>query len=130
MWTDRRLIDLLQIEHPILLSAMAGIGTVNLAAAVCAAGGLGSIGCALMEPEFAAKTIRALRGLTDKPINVNFFCHIQAQTAIDREEGEPLVFILTANKALIRRDDGVRRIEHPIALRFAVNSSVDVRTVT
>jgi hypothetical protein len=36
-----------------------------------------------MEPEFAAKTIRALRGLTDKPINVNFFCHIQAKTATE-----------------------------------------------
>ena len=65
---------------------MAGIGTVDLAAAVSAAGGLGSIGCATMEPEIAAKTIRALRGLTDKPINVNFFCHVQARTGPDREE--------------------------------------------
>jgi nitronate monooxygenase len=65
---------------------MAGFGTLELAAAVCAAGGVGSIGCAGMEPEFAAKTIRALRGLSDKPINVNFFCHVQAKTAIDREE--------------------------------------------
>jgi nitronate monooxygenase len=86
MWPDRRLIDVLQIEHPILLSPMAGFGTVELAAAVCAAGGLGSIGCAGMEPEVATKTIRALRGLTDKPINVNFFCHAQAKIAADREE--------------------------------------------
>ena len=86
MWPDRRVIDVLQIEHPIVLSPMAGIGTVDLAAAVSTAGGLGSIGCAAMEPEFAAKTIRALRGLTDKPINVNFFCHVPAQTATDREE--------------------------------------------
>ena len=55
---------------------MAGIGTIELAAAVSAAGGLGSIGCAVMEPEFAAKTIRTLPALTDKPINVNFFCHV------------------------------------------------------
>jgi nitronate monooxygenase len=39
-----------------------------------------------MEPELAAKTIGALRGLTDKPINVNFFCHVQAKTATNREE--------------------------------------------
>jgi nitronate monooxygenase len=83
IWKDRRVIDLLQIEHPIVLSPMAGIGTVELAAAVSAAGGLGSIGCAVMEPELAAKTIRAL---TDKPINVNFFCHVQAKTASEREE--------------------------------------------
>jgi len=65
---------------------MAGLGTVDLAAAVSSAGGLGSTGCAAMEPELAAKTIGALRGLTDKPINVNFFCHVQAKTATDREE--------------------------------------------
>jgi nitronate monooxygenase len=86
MWSDRRVIDVLQIEHPIVLSPMAGLGTVDLAAAVSAAGGLGSIGCAAMEPELAVKTIRALRGLTDKPINVNFFCHVQAKTATGREE--------------------------------------------
>jgi nitronate monooxygenase len=42
---------------------MAGLGTVDLAAAVSAAGGLGTIGCAAIEPEVAAKTIRALPGL-------------------------------------------------------------------
>jgi NAD(P)H-dependent flavin oxidoreductase YrpB (nitropropane dioxygenase family) len=54
MWPDRRVIELLQIEHPLVLAPMAGIGTVELAASVCAAGGLGSIGCAGMQPEFAA----------------------------------------------------------------------------
>jgi nitronate monooxygenase len=63
VWTDRRVIDLLQSEHPIVLSPMAGLGTVDLAAAVSAAGGLGTIGCAAIEPEVAAKTIRALPGL-------------------------------------------------------------------
>ena len=33
MWPDRRLIDVLQIEHPIVLSPMTGFGTVDLAAA-------------------------------------------------------------------------------------------------
>ena len=50
-----------------------------------AAGGLGSIGCAMMPPELAAKTIRELRALTDKPINVNFSCHIPAKADADRE---------------------------------------------
>ena len=34
MWPDRRLVDLLEIEHPIVLAPMAGFGTVELAAAV------------------------------------------------------------------------------------------------
>jgi nitronate monooxygenase len=51
MWSDRRLVELFQIEHPIVLAPMAGFGTVDLAAAVSNAGGLGSIGCAVMAPE-------------------------------------------------------------------------------
>jgi nitronate monooxygenase len=86
MWPDRRLVDLLRIEHPILLSPMAGINTVELAAAVCDAGGLGSVACATMEPEFVAETIRTLRERTNKPFNVNFFCHVPATAAAEREE--------------------------------------------
>ncbi len=37
-WPDRRLADLLQIEHSIVLASMAGLGTVELAASVCMAG--------------------------------------------------------------------------------------------
>jgi nitronate monooxygenase len=85
MWPDRRLIDLFSIEHPVLLAPMAGISTAKLAASVCSAGGLGSIGCAMMPPELAATTIQELRALTDKPINVNFSCHVPAKADPDRE---------------------------------------------
>jgi NAD(P)H-dependent flavin oxidoreductase YrpB (nitropropane dioxygenase family) len=61
MWPNRRLIDLLKIEHPIVLSPMVGFGTIELAAAACAAGALGSIGCGPTSPEVAAKAIRQLR---------------------------------------------------------------------
>ena len=80
MWPDRRLIELFKIEHPIVLAPMAGLGTVGLAASVCEAGGLGSIGCAMMEPSAASETIQELRRSTTKPINVNFFCHARAKT--------------------------------------------------
>jgi nitronate monooxygenase len=85
MWPDRRLIDLLEIEHPLVLAPMAGVGTAKLAAAVCKAGGLGSIGCGPLEPALAAETIQALRGLTGRPINVNFFCHVPAKADAARE---------------------------------------------
>jgi nitronate monooxygenase len=39
-----------------------------------------------MEPELVAETIRTLRKRTSRPFNVNFFCHVQAATATDREE--------------------------------------------
>ncbi len=86
-WPNQRLIDLLQIDHPLVLSPMAGIGTVELAASVCAAGGLGSIGCVTMSPELVAKTIEELRRLAPgKPIGVNFFCHAPAKVNVDREQ--------------------------------------------
>jgi len=46
---------------------------------VCAAGGLGSLGCAGLSPELARQAIERLRALTSKPINVNFFCHDPAR---------------------------------------------------
>jgi len=67
------------LEHPIVLSPMAGIGTVELAASVCAAGGLGSIGCAGMQAAEARETLAALRSLASSPINVNFLCHAPAR---------------------------------------------------
>src|SRR5882724_2404849 len=75
MWSNRRLVELFKIEHPIVLAPMAGLGTVDLAAAVSNAGGIGSIGCAVLTPELIAKTVAELRRLTTKPINLNFFCH-------------------------------------------------------
>jgi nitronate monooxygenase len=86
MWPDRRLIDLFKIEHPLVLAPMAGFGTVGLAASVCAAGGLGSISCATMQPQLAAKTIEELRRLTSKPVNINFFCHARARADAHREQ--------------------------------------------
>jgi nitronate monooxygenase len=86
MWPDKQLIDLFGIEHPIILAPMAGFATVRLAAAVCDAGGLGSIGCATMQPHLVAETIKELRKLTRRPINVNFFCHRPAKADAVREQ--------------------------------------------
>jgi NAD(P)H-dependent flavin oxidoreductase YrpB (nitropropane dioxygenase family) len=67
MWPDRRLTELFEIEHPLVLAPMPGLGTIGLAASVCEAGGLGSLGCATMQPQLVAKTIQELRALTSKP---------------------------------------------------------------
>jgi nitronate monooxygenase len=86
MWPDWRLIDLFKIEHPLVLAPMAGLGTVKLAASVCHAGGLGSIGCAAMQPQLAAETVKELRKLAKRPINVNFFCHRPAKADAAHEQ--------------------------------------------
>ena len=67
--------QLLGIELPIIQAPMAGVQTSALAIAVCNAGGLGSLPCAMLGPEAMRTELAAIRQATDKPFNVNFFCH-------------------------------------------------------
>ena len=75
MWTDRRLCNLLGVEHPIIQAPMAGSATPALAAAVANAGGLGSLGCADMSVAEFRAALAETRASTDRPININFFAH-------------------------------------------------------
>ncbi|WP_433735909.1 NAD(P)H-dependent flavin oxidoreductase [Pseudomonas putida] len=72
------LLSLLNIELPILQSPMVGVSTPRLAAAVSNAGGLGSIGIGASNVEQARAMLRETAALTDKPFNVNLFCHAPA----------------------------------------------------
>jgi nitronate monooxygenase len=76
MWPDRRLIDLLGIELPIIQAPMAGAMDWALAAAVSQAGGLGSLPAAMLNAEQLRDPVAKFRARTDKPINLNFFCHV------------------------------------------------------
>jgi nitronate monooxygenase len=75
MWPDRRLLDLLGIDLPIVQAPMAGAMDFELAAAVSKAGGLGSLPAGMLTPQQIREQMGALRGRTAKPINLNFFCH-------------------------------------------------------
>ena len=63
------------IELPIIQAPMAGVQDHKLAVAVSNAGGLGSLPCAMLNAESLAAELTALTSKTDKPYNVNFFCH-------------------------------------------------------
>ncbi len=65
----------LGLSAPVIQAPMAGSQGYALAAAVCNAGGLGSIPAAMHTPESLLHEISALRQLTDKPFNINFFAH-------------------------------------------------------
>lgn len=54
---------------------MAGSDTPALAAAVSNAGGLGSIGCAMMSPERFRAVHAETRAATNRALNMNFFAH-------------------------------------------------------
>ena len=71
-------LHLLHIQHPIIQAPMVGVSTPQLAAAVSNAGALGSIGLGASTAQQAREMIHATRALTDRPINVNLFCHAPA----------------------------------------------------
>jgi nitronate monooxygenase len=85
MWPDRRFIDLVGTELPIVLAPMAGPGTAELAIAVSEAGGLGSLPCAMLSPEQARNELQVIRQRTSKPVNVNFFCHTPPKPDPERD---------------------------------------------
>ncbi|HET9702655.1 MAG TPA: nitronate monooxygenase [Vicinamibacterales bacterium] len=77
--------SLFGIELPIIQAPMAGAQGSALAIAVSNAGGLGSLGCAVLPPEAIRQELAAIAAATRKPYNVNFFCHAHV-TSDPRED--------------------------------------------
>lgn len=74
MTLDNELTRRLGIEHPIIQAPMAGgTTTPELVAAVCNAGGLGSIGAGYMSAAAITETIAHTRELSARPFAVNLF---------------------------------------------------------
>jgi nitronate monooxygenase len=81
-WPDRRLLDLIGVEVPIVQAPMAGAQGAALAIAVSEAGGLGSLPCSLLDADGIRSAVGAFRAATSRPVNVNFFCHTRATTDV------------------------------------------------
>ncbi len=79
------LLKRIGVDLPIVQAPMAGTSTPALAAAVCNAGALGSIGVGAVNAEGARLMIESLRRLTSRPFNVNVFAHRPARADRDRE---------------------------------------------
>jgi nitronate monooxygenase len=73
------LLELLDVELPIIQAPMAGVSTPDLAAAVANAGALGSLGVGATDAEGARKMIAAFRERSPRSLNVNVFCHEPAR---------------------------------------------------
>ena len=56
-----------------------------LAVAVSNSGGLGSLPCAVLDPQTIGEQIKAIKAQTSRPFNVNFFCHAAPAPDSDRE---------------------------------------------
>jgi nitronate monooxygenase len=79
--------DLLRIERPIIQAPMAGAQGSAMAIAVSEAGGLGSLPCAMLTPAALRAELTAIRAATQRPYNVNFFCHRPPVPDAAREAG-------------------------------------------
>lgn len=82
----RTIADLFGIELPIIQAPMAGSQGSALAIAVSSAGGLGSLPAAMLTPDALRAEVAAVRAATDRPFNVNFFCHAAPTVDAAREE--------------------------------------------
>jgi tRNA-binding EMAP/Myf-like protein len=64
MWPDRRILDLLGVESPIIQAPMAGAVSSAMVIAVSEAGGLGSLPCAMLSAEQARDELGVVRQRT------------------------------------------------------------------
>ena len=84
-WSDRRILDLLGIEVPILQAPMAGATGSAMAIAVGNAGGLAALPCAMLSLEQVRSEIDAFRSACLGPLNLNFFCHQPPAADVERD---------------------------------------------
>jgi nitronate monooxygenase len=82
-----KLQSLIGVDLPIIQAPMAGAQGSALAIAVCNAGGLGSLPCAMLSLDAMRKELAAIQSQTSKPYNVNFFCHTPPAPDARREAG-------------------------------------------
>jgi nitronate monooxygenase len=77
--------EFLPSRLPIIQAPMAGSQGVELCAAVCEAGGLGSLPAAMLTPSELRDQIAEIRRRTPAPFNVNFFCHVLPKQDPERQ---------------------------------------------
>ncbi|MDP9878514.1 nitronate monooxygenase [Variovorax boronicumulans] len=77
--------QILGTELPLIQAPMAGAQGSAMAIAVCNEGGLGSLPGAMLSPDAMRSELAAIRAGTDKPYNVNFFCHTPPVPSAERE---------------------------------------------
>ncbi|MEE9590146.1 MAG: nitronate monooxygenase [Hyphomicrobiaceae bacterium] len=75
MWPRKDLLELLEIDHPIIQAPMGGESTPLMAIAVSNAGALGGLGCSYMSLDELRTTTTEIRSGTNRSFNLNFFAH-------------------------------------------------------
>ncbi|WP_443024160.1 NAD(P)H-dependent flavin oxidoreductase [Sneathiella sp.] len=87
MWPDNRLMDLLEIDNPLIQSPMAGANGSAMAIAVSNAGGLGSLPCAMLGMDGIRAEVGIIRQQSQNAFAMNFFCHSAEPADPARDDG-------------------------------------------
>jgi len=74
-WPDRRFLDMIGSEHPIIQAPMANAGGVDLAVAAIEGGAIGSLACGILSDVQVREQAAEVRRRAKGPLNLNFFCH-------------------------------------------------------
>ncbi len=124
------------VEHPIALAPMAFVGTSpGLAIAVCEAGALGSLAVGPLPAQAVRGLIRAVKGATKGPLNVNFITFLakeaQIRACIEEDVSvvsfhwghPPTEFVRALHEAGIKVWEQVGTVE---AAKRAVDSGTDL----
>jgi nitronate monooxygenase len=80
---DTRFLALVGSELPIIQAPMAGGGGVPLCLGAMEGGALGSLPCGLLSPEQISEQAAAVRARSERPFNLNFFCHTMPEGVDD-----------------------------------------------
>lgn len=73
------LLEVLNVDLPIIQAPMAGVSTPAMAAAVSNSGALGALGVGAADAREARRMIAAFRERSRRSLNVNVFCHQPAR---------------------------------------------------
>lgn len=84
VWPNRRFLELVGTQQPLIQAPMAGAGGVELCVAAIAGGALGSLPCAMLSADEVRRQVGAVRAQTSEPFALNFFCHVMPREADER----------------------------------------------
>jgi nitronate monooxygenase len=76
--------ELFDVESPLIQAPMAGSQLSAMAIAVANEGALGSLPCAMLSADAMLAEIGKIRSGTQRPYNLNFFCHTSPPRSEDR----------------------------------------------
>lgn len=90
-WRDRRFLDLVGCEHPIIQAPMANAGGVDLCVAAIKGGALGSLPCGMLDPDQIREQATQVRARASGPMNLNFLAHEMPEPVDDSRWRELLL---------------------------------------